>query len=65
MATITVHSAETLSENELRQVRYIMHMARDRDAAISNIFPDRFRKRDGDNIYFDKGKRRYTVHFEV
>ena len=62
--TISVYSAKALTEKDIRKIRYIMRMARDRDTALSNVFPERFVKRVGENVLLDKGKRRYTAHFE-
>ena len=59
MGKIIVHSAEKLTATDIQKVRYIMRMARDRDTALANTFPERFRKRDGEEVFFDVGKRRY------
>ena len=64
MGAITVHSAEALTESDIRKIRYIMRMARDRDTSLANIFPERFKKRDGEEIFFDAGRRRYVERIE-
>ena len=64
MARITVHSTGALPGTDIQKIRYIMRKARDRDTALANVFSERFVKREGDDIFLDKGKRRYTVHFE-
>lgn len=64
MSRITIHSAAALAESDVQKIRYLMRMARDRDTALANIFPERFKRRDGNDIYFDAGKRRYVTQID-
>lgn len=64
MGKIIVHSAEKLTATDIQKVHYLMRMARDRDTALANIFPERFKRRDGNDIYFDAGKRRWCTEIE-
>ncbi|MBQ7478892.1 MAG: hypothetical protein IJT01_08335 [Selenomonadaceae bacterium] len=64
MGKIIVHSAEKLTATDIQKVRYLMRMARDRDTALANIFPERFKRRDGNDIYFDAGKRRWCIEID-
>ena len=57
---ITVYSAQKLTPQDVQKIRYIMKAAKNRDTALYNIFPTRFKRREGNTLYFDMGKRRYS-----
>ena len=65
MSKVTVYSAARLTEMDIQKIRYIMRKAQHKDNALSNTFPKRFNHRDGEKIYFDKGKRRYFADIEL
>jgi len=56
---IKIFSAQKLTPQEVDAIRFIMQKSRNRDRDLCNRFPQRFKRREGNKVYFDHGKRRY------
>jgi len=59
-----VWSAMPLSEEDKRKISYILENSRSRDRDLANVFPSRFKRRKGSNIFFDAGKRRWCAEIK-
>ena len=61
---VKVWSVMAINEKERSLIRNIMKTAINRDRSLANAFPQRFRKRKGNELFFDAGKRRYMELIE-
>ena len=62
---ITVYSAQKLTPVDMQKIRYIMKKAQHIDTCLYNTFPDCFNHREGNNLFFDKGNRRYCEKIDT
>ena len=62
---VKIWSAMALKDDEVKKIRYVMENSRNCDRDLSNQFPQRFKRREGNKIFFDIGKRRYCTEIEV
>jgi hypothetical protein len=56
---VKVWSAMPVNAADIEKIRYIMKNSTNRNRDLSNAFPHRFKRRQGNDIFFDAGKRRY------
>lgn len=56
---IKIFSAQKLTAQEVDAIRFIMQKSKYRDRDLCNRFPQRFKRREGNTIKLDHGKRRY------
>ena len=62
---VKVWSAVALTDNDIKKIHYVMGNSRNRNRDLSNQFPQRFKTRKGNTIFFGIGKRRYCTEIEV
>lgn len=62
---IRIYSATKLTEPDIEAVRFIMAQSQNRDRDLANRFPQRFKRREGNKVYFDLGKRRYLERVKI
>ncbi len=61
MMKTKVWSVMPINAEEKESLRFILQHSQNRNRDLANAFPHRFKRRQGGDIFFDAGRRRYCT----